>query len=38
MGCITVLVENSVSQLLYMFVLHAVDLAVLVRSRPFSNR
>ncbi len=38
MGCITVLLENSVSQLLYMFVLHAVDLAVLVRARPFSNR
>lgn len=25
-------------QLLYMFILHAVDLAVLIRTSPFANK
>eukprot|EP00903_Cladosiphon_okamuranus_P017880 g16453.t1 len=38
LACVGVLVEDSVKQLLYMFILHAVDLAVLVRVSPFANR
>ncbi|CAM9339220.1 unnamed protein product, partial [Scytosiphon promiscuus] len=36
-ACVGVLVEDSVKQLLYMLVLHAVDLAVLVKGSPFAN-
>lgn len=38
LACVGVLVEDSVKQLLYMFILHATDLAVLVRASPFANR
>ena len=38
LACVGVLIEDSVNQLLYMFILHAVDLAVLVRASPFANR
>lgn len=38
LACVGVLVEDSVKQLLYMFILHAVDLAVLVTASPFANR
>ena len=38
MACVTVLVEDSVKQLLYICVLHAMDLGVLIRASPFSNR
>ncbi|CAM9819079.1 unnamed protein product, partial [Ectocarpus sp. 8 AP-2014] len=35
LACVGVLVEDSVQQLLYMIVLHALDLAVLVSASPF---
>lgn len=38
LACVGVLVEDSVQQLLYMIVLHALDLAVLVSASPFANR
>lgn len=38
LACVGVLVEDSVQQLLYMIVLHALDLAVLISASPFANR